>query len=73
MHGRPLSDKPMDGDEDYDYDHDAFLGDDEAEYFQSLDPEESQQRLGVIYDQIDKDQNGLISLEEMQKWIMFVQ
>ena len=31
LHGRPLSDKPGYGGEDYDYDHDAFLGDDERE------------------------------------------
>ena len=73
LHGRPLSDKPRDGDEDYDYDHDAFLGGEDAEYFDSLDPEESRRRLGVIYDQIDKDMNGLINLEELQKWIQFVQ
>ena len=69
----PLSDKPREGDDDYVYDHDAFLGDDDAEYFESLDPEESQRRLGDICDQIDKDENGLINLEELQKWIQFVQ
>ena len=73
LQGRPLSDKPRDGDDDYEYDHDSFLGDDDAEYFESLDPEESQRRLGVICDQIDKDENGLINLEELQKWIQFVQ
>jgi len=73
LHGRPLSDKARDGEEDYDYDHDAFLGDDDAEYFESLDPQESQRRLGVICDKIDKDENGLINLEELQHWIQFVQ
>ena len=73
LHGRPLSDTPRDGDEDYDYDHDAFLGDNDADYFESLAPEESQRRLGIICDKIDKDQNGLINLEELQKWIQFTQ
>ena len=73
LHGRPLSDKSRDGDDDYDYDHDAFLGDDDAEYFESLEPEESQRRLGIICDKIDADKNGLINLEELQKWIQFVQ
>ena len=73
LHGRPLSDKVRDGDEDYDYDHDAFLGEEDAEYFESLDPEESKRRLGVICDKIDKDGDKLISMEELQKWIQFVQ
>ena len=73
LHGRPLSDKHRDGEEEADYDHDAFLGDEDAEYFEALDPEESQRRLGIICDKIDKDKNGLISLEELQKWIQFVQ
>ena len=42
LHGRPLSDKHRDGEEEADYDHDAFLGDEDAEYFETLDPEESQ-------------------------------
>ena len=73
LHGRPLSDKHRDGEEEADYDHDAFLGDEDSEYFETLDPEESQRRLGIIFDKIDKDKNGLISLEELQKWIQFVQ
>ena len=48
LQGRPLSDKPREGDDDYDYDHDAFLGDDDAEYFESLDPEESQGGRGEV-------------------------
>ena len=41
------------GDHDYDYDHEAFLGD-EAEEFDHLTPEESQHRLATIVDKIDK-------------------
>ena len=41
------------GEHDYDYDHEAFLGD-EAEEFDHLTPEESQHRLAAIVDKIDK-------------------
>ena len=34
-------------DDDHDYDHEAFLGED-AHEFDDLDPEESRRRLGVI-------------------------
>ena len=34
-------------DDDHDYDHEAFLGED-AHEFDDLDPEESKRRLGVI-------------------------
>ena len=73
LHGSPLSEKHRDGEEEEDYDHNAFLGDEDAEYFETLDPEESQRILGIICDKIDKDENGLISLEELQKWTQFVQ
>ena len=73
LQGRPLSDNPRQGDTDYEYDHDAFLGDEEAEYFDTLDPEESKRRLGIICDKIDRNHNGLINLEELQKWIQYVQ
>ena len=41
------------GEHDYDYDHEAFLGD-EAEEFDHLTPEESQHRLALIVDKIDQ-------------------
>lgn len=37
------------------YDHEAFLGADEAKEFNQLTPEESKARLGKIVDKIDKD------------------
>lgn len=73
LQGRPLSNNPRQGDTDYEYDHDAFLGDDESEYFDTLDPEESKRRLGIICDKIDTNQDSLINLEELQKWIQYVQ
>lgn len=72
LKGRPLSDKPRGEEGDYEYDHDAFLGED-AEYFDTLEPEESLRRLAEICDKIDSDGSGLISLQELQKWIQKVQ
>jgi len=74
IHGRPLSDKEhVLGDvDDHDYDHEAFLGD-EADEFDDLSPEESQRRLGIIVDKIDKDQDGQVSIEELAAWIKFTQ
>jgi Ca2+-binding EF-hand superfamily protein len=63
----PLSDKEHD-DDTHDYDHEAFLGDD-AQEFDELTPEESMSRLALIVDKIDIDEDGLITVEEMQEWI----
>jgi len=73
LHGKPLSSKEHHDDEgDYDYDHEAFLGD-EADEFDDLDPEESQRRLGVIADKIDVDKDGFITIPELQQWIKTTQ
>ena len=66
LHGKPLSGKEVSrniysynlnidsiqhhDDLDHDYDHEAFLGEDQAAEFDELSPEESQRRLGVIVD-----------------------
>lgn len=55
------------------YDHEAFLGQDEAKQFDTLSPEESKRRLGLIYDKIDDNQDGFIDLSELKKWIQFTQ
>ena len=60
------------GEHDYDYDHEAFFGD-EAEEFDHLTPEESQHRLAAIVDKIDKDGDGYVTFEEMRDWIKFTQ
>ncbi|EDO47673.1 predicted protein, partial [Nematostella vectensis] len=52
------------------YDHDAFLGQDKKE-FDSLTPQESKRRLGLIVDRIDKDQDGRITYTEMKEWINY--
>lgn len=45
-HEAQLSDKVHDDAQSFDYDHDAFLGADEAKTFDQLTPEESKERLG---------------------------
>merc|ERR1711953_144344 len=57
-----------DHDHDLEFDHQAFLGD-EAEEFNNLTPEESKERLSKIVLKIDVDNDTLIDLEELTKWI----
>ncbi|KAK2143849.1 hypothetical protein LSH36_807g00115 [Paralvinella palmiformis] len=55
------------------YDHEAFLGREEAKTFDDLTPEESKERLGIIFDKIDKDKDGTVTEEELKDWITHVQ
>ncbi|XP_044727914.1 calumenin-A-like [Chrysoperla carnea] len=55
------------------YDHEAFLGTDEAKTFYQLSPEESRRRLGIIVDKIDKDGDKKITHEELKDWIKYSQ
>ena len=72
LQARPLSDQErVDG--DYSYDHEAFLGEEEAEVFNQLEPEESRRRLAVLVDRMDGDGDGLVAVEELQRWIRRVQ
>ncbi|XP_014259839.1 calumenin-B [Cimex lectularius] len=61
-----------DGAHNVEYDHEAFLGE-EAKSFDSLSPEESRKRLGLIVDKIDKDQDGFVTTEELKDWIKYTQ
>ena len=72
---RKLSDKEhFEGDHhDADYDHEAFLGADEAREFDHLTPEESRSRLAKIVDKIDSNEDGYVTLDEMRDWIRFTQ
>lgn len=45
-HDAQLSSKEHDDGANFDYDHDAFLGEEEAKSFDDLTPEESKNRLG---------------------------
>lgn len=51
-HEEPLSHLEHDDAKNYDYDHEAFLGQDEAKTFDSLPPEESRRRLGWVQVQV---------------------
>ncbi|XP_059059513.1 calumenin-B [Achroia grisella] len=55
------------------FDHDAFLGEDQAKTFDQLPPEESKRRLGVIVDKIDVDKDGFITPVELKDWIRYTQ
>ncbi|XP_049888194.1 calumenin-B [Pectinophora gossypiella] len=55
------------------FDHDAFLGEDQAKTFDQLPPEESKRRLGIIVDKIDSDKDGFVSLVELKDWIRYTQ
>jgi len=54
-----------------DYDHDAFLGKDEADEYDKLTPEESKEKLAALYDQVDGmvTKDGFITKDELTKWI----
>lgn len=75
VHEQKLSEKEheVDGEHNNDYDHDAFLGEKEAKDFEELSPEESKERLGMLVDKIDRDHDGLVSEDELQHWIQYVQ
>ncbi|XP_039631419.1 reticulocalbin-3 isoform X1 [Polypterus senegalus] len=72
-HGRDLSDHVHNDAEDFQYDHEAFLGKEEAKTFDQLTPEESKERLGKIVDRIDKDKDGFITHAELHSWIKYTQ
>ncbi|KAJ8373759.1 hypothetical protein SKAU_G00043390 [Synaphobranchus kaupii] len=69
VHQEQLSDKVHDDAENFDYDHDAFLGQEEAKTFDQLTPEESKERLGMIVEKIDANKDGYVTEEELKTWI----
>lgn len=68
-HHGDLSDHLHDDTHGYQYDHEAFLGKEEAKTFDQLTPEESKERLGKIVGRIDTDSDGFISHNELYQWI----
>ncbi|MGH0142903.1 UNVERIFIED_CONTAM: hypothetical protein FKN15_047836 [Acipenser sinensis] len=72
-HDPQLSDKVHNDGENFDYDHDAFLGAEDAKTFDQLTPEESKERLGKIVNKIDEDKDGFVTAEELKNWIKFSQ
>lgn len=61
------------GEHNTQFDHEAFLGADEAKKYDELSPEESKRRLGLIVDRIDEDKDGFITLAELKAWIQYTQ
>ncbi|XP_060111558.1 reticulocalbin-3 isoform X1 [Heteronotia binoei] len=72
-HGQDLSDHTHDDKQDFQYDHEAFLGKEEAKTFDQLSPEESKKRLGKIVDRIDRDGDGFVTQPELKNWIKHTQ
>ncbi|XP_053218511.1 reticulocalbin-3 isoform X1 [Podarcis raffonei] len=72
-HNQDLSDHPHDDNQDFQYDHEAFLGKEDAKTFDQLTPEESKQRLGKIVDRIDRDGDGFVTQPELKEWIKHTQ
>ncbi|XP_061606398.1 reticulocalbin-3 isoform X1 [Phyllopteryx taeniolatus] len=68
-HHTDLSDRVHDDAHDFQYDHEAFLGKEEAKTFDQLTPEESKDRLAKIVDRIDTDKDGFINHAELHYWI----
>ncbi|CAF1027668.1 unnamed protein product [Didymodactylos carnosus] len=55
------------------YDHEAFLGVDDAKTFDKLSPIESKKRLEILVDKIDKDHDGYVTKVELKDWIKLIQ
>ncbi|NXA40624.1 RCN1 protein, partial [Eudromia elegans] len=70
---RPPQQQQHDDRPGFQYDHEAFLGKEEARTFDQLSAEESRQRLGKIVDRIDDNKDGYLTTEELKNWIKRVQ
>ncbi|KAM8927974.1 reticulocalbin-3 isoform 2-T2 [Pelodytes ibericus] len=71
-HSKDLSDHQHNDSKDFQYDHEAFLGKEEAKTFDQLTPEESKERLGRIVDKIDRDNDTFVTASELLAWIKHV-
>ncbi|CAL9703674.1 unnamed protein product [Knipowitschia caucasica] len=70
VHHKPeLSDHVHDDAHSFQYDHEAFLGKEEAKTFDQLSPEESKERLAKIVERIDTNKDGFIEHGELHQWI----
>ncbi|TDH03504.1 hypothetical protein EPR50_G00163330 [Perca flavescens] len=68
-HHGDLSERPHDDAHGFQYDHEAFLGKEEAKTFDQLTPDESKDKLAKIVERIDKDRDGYVSHAELHSWI----
>ena len=70
---KDLSDEPHyvgdDQAHNSDYDHEAFLGKEEAKTFDQLSPAEAKKRLGIIVKKIDKNGDGNVDEDELVDWV----
>ncbi|GCC34392.1 hypothetical protein chiPu_0012865 [Chiloscyllium punctatum] len=74
VHQEPqLSDQVHADSENFQYDHEAFLGKEEAKTFEQLTPEESVENLRKIVERIDANQDQFVTTEELKAWIIRVQ
>ncbi|XP_068099120.1 reticulocalbin-3 isoform X2 [Hyperolius riggenbachi] len=71
-HDKDLSDHKHDDSKDFQYDHEAFLGKEEAKTFDQLTPEESKERLGKMFHKIDSNNDTYVTTAELLAWIRFV-
>lgn len=57
------------------YDHEAFLGKDEAKTFDEFTPEESKEKLAKLFVKVDQQTlaDGFVTEEELGKWITYTQ
>lgn len=53
-----------------DYDHEAFLGEEAARLYDEYSEEESKERLGELFHQIDEDKDELVTIAELTKWMI---
>merc|ERR1711868_271328 len=53
--------------EDPDYDHAAFVGEDEYKTFDDLTPTEAKEKLGYLIDKMDKNKDGKITWDEYKQ------
>lgn len=61
------------GEHNAEYDHEAFVGQEEAQKFKELTPEQSKERLSKMLPVIDKDADDQLSREELKAHIRFMQ
>lgn len=77
VHEQKLSDQGHFVDNDHDgkfehnseYDHEAFLGKEDAEEFKSLTPDESKDKLSKILNKVDRNRDKFINENELRNWI----
>uniref|UniRef100_A0A8B9IJ69 Reticulocalbin-3 n=1 Tax=Anser cygnoides TaxID=8845 RepID=A0A8B9IJ69_ANSCY len=60
---------PHDDSHGFAYDHEAFLGPEQARAFDQLTPEESRHRLGLLVGLIDGDGDGAVTAAELRDWM----